>query len=211
MRALAIFLLLVSATQAADVPDDLVKRLGDDEYEVRERASSDLEKFAQKNQEDAFDAIMSRLVDEKDLEIRTRLTKQARASFLSSVVEKMPEYQKGRAVSGILLRVSGGNFVTWNVLDNSPADKAGIYAMDDVIVKVDDKDVTGDNMPVLESVYGEKKPGDKVKIEFLRGERSMSAEIVLEEKAYDEEVDGRKKEVIWEQVLAGKIKVPARP
>ncbi len=50
---------------------------------------------------------------------------------------------------------------------NSAADKAGLE-VGDVIINIDGQDVTNDATSKLQEIVGRKRPGDKVKIEYIR-------------------------------------------
>jgi len=62
------------------------------------------------------------------------------------------------------------------VFPNTPAAKAGIKP-GDVITKFDGKDIP--NFIALSSLVRGKKPGDKVKVEVLRGEETVALEVTL--------------------------------
>lgn len=63
-----------------------------------------------------------------------------------------------------------------DVLAESPAEKAGLKA-GDVITRFDGKEVP--NFDVLSELVGEKKPGDKVKVEVKRGDATFLLDLVV--------------------------------
>lgn len=62
------------------------------------------------------------------------------------------------------------------VFPDGPAGKAGIKA-GDIIIKFDGKDIP--NFPALASHVGNKKAGDKVKVEVRRGEETIELELTI--------------------------------
>jgi S1-C subfamily serine protease len=64
-----------------------------------------------------------------------------------------------------------------SVLPGSPAKKAGLRDKD-IIVKVDDVEINEKNS--LTSVIAQKKVGDKVVLEVIRGNKTLSVEVTLE-------------------------------
>src|SRR5262249_38313964 len=62
------------------------------------------------------------------------------------------------------------------VVKDSPAEKAGLKA-DDIIKKFEGKDV--DDVEALRELVKKKKPGDKVKFEVQRGDKTVTLEVVV--------------------------------
>ena len=73
------------------------------------------------------------------------------------------------------LTVKEGAYVT-DVVEDSPADRAGIQE-GDVIVKVDDKEISGSND--LTKAVGKTPPGTKVKIDLVRGDERKTFTVPL--------------------------------
>jgi serine protease Do len=81
-----------------------------------------------------------------------------------------------RAWMGVQLDVEADGCKVSEVMEGSPADKAGVKA-NDVIVKFAGEKIG--NTEDLAAVIGKKKPGDKVTLEVMRGEKSVTLDLTL--------------------------------
>ncbi len=76
------------------------------------------------------------------------------------------------------LSVTEGAYIT-EVVNNGPADKAGIES-GDIVVEIDGQEIT--SMEELIGAVRVQEVGEKVKVTYYRGEDKKSAELTLEEK-----------------------------
>ena len=95
------------------------------------------------------------------------------------------------------LSASQGVYIT-DITPNGAAREAGIKK-GDVIVKVEDKTITKSS-ELLEAI-GSRRPGDKIKVQILRGEKKKSFNITLRNR--DGNTDMIKKEEIESQLSLG--------
>lgn len=79
------------------------------------------------------------------------------------------------AARGENLSVTAGALLS-DVQSGGPAEKAGL-AKGDVIIKIDDKDIK--TMEDVSSILSNRKPGDKVKVTYVRGSDTKEVEIEL--------------------------------
>ncbi|MDZ7412683.1 MAG: PDZ domain-containing protein [candidate division KSB1 bacterium] len=98
-------------------------------------------------------------------------TKESRRAWMGVYVRKLDQEQ--REELGIKER---RGVVIERVAPDSPAEKAGLEE-DDVILKVDGKEVKGPDE--LVAAVKAKRPGDKIKVEYVREGRRHEAEVVL--------------------------------
>lgn len=80
------------------------------------------------------------------------------------------------AFLGVLTAKTDKGVVIKNVIDSSAAKNAGLQT-DDIITKFGDKDITSPED--LRNAVGTYKPGDKVKVDYLRNGKNNSAEVTL--------------------------------
>lgn len=76
---------------------------------------------------------------------------------------------------GLNLTVDKGALIS-DVQSGGPAEKAGLKKSD-VIIRVDDQDIT--KMEDVTGIMNTRKPGDKVKLTYVRGEETQQVEIEL--------------------------------
>ncbi|HEY5392135.1 MAG TPA: PDZ domain-containing protein [Hanamia sp.] len=81
-----------------------------------------------------------------------------------------------RAFLGVLTAKTDKGVVIKNVLDSSAAKNAGLQT-DDIITKFGDKEITSPED--LRNAVGTYKPGDKVKVNYLRNGKDNSVEVTL--------------------------------
>lgn len=82
--------------------------------------------------------------------------------------------------SGIITTSSAGESRIRNVIDNSPAMKAGL-AIDDMLVAIDHQRATHENFNKLLAAY---QPGEKILISVFRRNQLMQKDLVLEKAQY---------------------------
>jgi serine protease Do len=94
-----------------------------------------------------------------------------------------------RAFLGVATEQSESGAIVKEVVPGSPAEKAGLLA-EDRITSVDGQKVDGPES--LVKLIGDRKPGDKVVVAWMRGKKSMKSEIVLDKPQAPRIVEGFK-------------------
>jgi len=89
------------------------------------------------------------------------------------------QYQMISERSAILNGVPEGAYVI-TVVENSPAEVSGVMP-DDIIVKIDGKNLKDDEDKNLASAISSKKPGDKIDLEVWRGGETLNLSATLSE------------------------------
>lgn len=79
--------------------------------------------------------------------------------------------------TAILNDIPEGAYII-EVVENSPAEKAGLQE-DDIIIEFDGKKIKGDDEQNLQKLISQKKVGDRVKIKIWREEKTSEKEVVL--------------------------------
>lgn len=79
--------------------------------------------------------------------------------------------------TAILNDIPEGAYII-EVVENSPAEKAGLQE-DDIIIEFDGKKIKGDDEQNLQKLISQKKVGDRVKIKIWREEKTIEKEVVL--------------------------------
>jgi S1-C subfamily serine protease len=93
--------------------------------------------------------------------------------------DKKSEKASKKGFLGINFNAEDGKIVITEVVEKSPAEKAGLKAGDE-IVKVDDKSVKDEDS--LREAVGDKKPGTKVSIVIKRDGKEQTIEATLGER-----------------------------
>ncbi len=159
--------------------------LGSEEYKDRIQAQRDLVAWAREKPEQASDRLLQEHDAAKDPEVRLRLREA-----LKEVVVSEYQRKEGQGYVGIQMdernvvlpgngEQRGGVWITW-VHPDTPAMKAGLQVNDVVVGLNDLKWPAG--LGARESFATEirrHKPGDKVKLEVLRGAEVKKMDLTL--------------------------------
>jgi len=168
-----------------EFPAAALGSLGSEEYRDRVQAQRDLVAWAQEKPEQAEERLLQEHDAAKDPEVRLRLREA-----LKEVVVSEFQRKEGQGYVGIQMdernvampgngEQRGGVWITW-VHPDTPAMKAGLQANDVVVALNDLKWPAG--LGARESFAAEirrHKPGDKVKLEVLRGAEVKKIEMTL--------------------------------
>ncbi|MCW1924845.1 PDZ domain-containing protein [Luteolibacter arcticus] len=178
-------MLPASVLGEGEFPAAALGSLASEEYKDRVQAQRDLIAWAQEKPENAGNRLLQEHDATGDPEVRLRLREA-----LKEVVVSEYQRKEGKGYVGIQMdernvalpgndEQRGGVWVTW-VHPDTPAAKAGLQVNDVVVALNDIKWPAG--MGARESFATEirrHKPGDKVKLEVLRGAEVMKLEMTL--------------------------------
>ncbi|MEZ4986145.1 MAG: trypsin-like peptidase domain-containing protein [Saprospiraceae bacterium] len=91
-------------------------------------------------------------------------------AYIDNVTAGIAEAKKLRQVAGVLVT---------RVAENSGAENAGLHA-GDVIIAINGKSVR--DVPALQEILGQLRPGDEVKVTYVRNQKENAATITLKNK-----------------------------
>ena len=189
---------------------DLVKRLGDERFVVRDEASNELAK--------APVSLLPELLKHaqgSDPECRKRLQDAARDLFMRKIIHELGEWKIGRGFLGISWNISDDppGVLVQQVLPGTGAEKAGVES-GDIITKIDKKKCeAGFTHEEAVNIWRQMSPGDPMKLEIKHGENIKEIDATVGEKPEeyrDPDSDSDKADTIWAKFLSGELKLPER-
>jgi S1-C subfamily serine protease len=184
-------LIALTAGIAALADDDIrtaLANLGAEQFAAREMAQQRLLKFAESNHQAVLAACVPRYRQTQDPEVKTRL-KEVMASVVDKHLFRAPRGYLGVRLNRVHIR--GGQLVVagttappgaaWvsQVMDDTPAQKAGMQA-NDFIIAVDGKPLENGSDGFIEYVQS-RRPGARLKLSVLRGAATNAIDAVLGE------------------------------
>lgn len=201
---------------AAGVPDEAVKKLSSDQFEVRASAYVELEKWSKKNVKTSPELLRKVWSESKDPEVKTRcyeLMKKAvlvrkfgkGKGFVGIMMDPMViRQQLGKQPKGVKpqqegkkpkVQVKRGINIA-QVLPNTPGQKAGLKA-GDVILGIDQLDfnkLPEENQAVdvrsLFQIYvASKQPDDVITLHLIRGGEKMDKGVTLMKRPSSADLD----------------------
>jgi len=190
--------------------EELIKRLGDERFVVRDEASRELAKVPVSLLPELLKHAQS-----SDPECRKRLQDAARDLFMRKIIHELGEWQIGRGFLGISWTISDDppGVLVQQVLPDTGAEKAGVES-GDILIKIDSKKCeAGFTYEDAVNIWRQMSPGDPMKLEIKRGEHIKELEATVGEKPedyHDQDSDSDKADAIWSKVLSGELKLPER-
>jgi hypothetical protein len=182
---LAAALSLGIAGMAMAVPQELVDGLGDESYQLREKAEQELAKWAKKNGEEGLDVLSNLKEKAKSPEVKSRLD-----NVISGIVifKAIPGT---RGYMGILLMPELGAVGVARVVPDTPAAKSGLQP-NDRIIELDGIDLSKKNnradeaMAFVQAYVKNKKAGEKLTLKVDRDGKKMGITLKLAD--YDKKI-----------------------
>lgn len=169
---------LVITGIASAVPQELVDGLGDESYQLREKAEQDLTLWAKKKGEKSLGELSALKKKSKSPEVKSRLDNVMSGV---SVYKAIPGTQ---GFMGISMQAAMGSSVVLRVSPGTPAAKSGLKA-NDKIIELDGVDLSKKNNHVDEATdflrryVKSKKSGEKLSIKIDRDGKILTKTLKL--------------------------------
>ena len=180
-----LWMLPASAFGEGEFPSAALGSLGSEEYKDRVQAQRDLIAWGQEKPEQAMERLLHEHDAAVDPEVRLRLREALKEVVISEHQRKDGQGYVGIQMDEQNVAMPGGNeqrggvLVTW-VHPDTPAMKAGLLVQDVIVTLNELKWPAG--VGAREGFSNEirrHKPGDKVKLEVLRGAELKQVELTL--------------------------------
>ena len=191
--------------------DDIIQRLGDERFEVREAAGAELEEAAPA----MLDLLREAALKSKDSEVQSRIYSAMNIAFRERVLPKLPQTRKGLGFLGIgwALNEQPVGVRVNNVLSGYAADRAGVKINDLFLSINGNKFEDGLTREGAMEIFQAMAPGDHMSVLIQRTGESKPLDLVITvgEKP-NEHVDMRRQleqqEKLCEQFMDGELKIP---
>ncbi len=170
---------------AMAIPQELVDGLGDESYQLREKAEQDLTLWAKKNGKKSLGELSDLKKKSQSPEVQSRL---------DNVISRASGYKAipgTRGYMGILLTPELGAAGVSRLVPNTPAAKSGLQP-NDKIIEIDGVDLSKKNngvhdaMTFVQRYVKTKKAGEKLTLKIDRDGKKLSITLKLED--YDKQM-----------------------
>jgi len=169
---------------AMAVPQELVDGLGDESYQLREKAEQELAQWAKKNGEKGLDVLSDLKKKVQSPEVKSRLDNVISGTVIFKAIPGTRGYM------GIVLIPELGAVGIVRVIPNSPAAKSGLQP-NDKIIRLDGINLAKKNngadeaMEFVKRYVKSKKSGEKLTLLIVRNGKKLSKTLKLAD--YDNE------------------------
>jgi|TARA_B110000879_G_scaffold54294_1_gene76916 membrane-associated protease RseP (regulator of RpoE activity) len=169
---------------AMAVPQELVDGLGDESYQLREKAEQELAQWAKKNGEKGLDVLSDLKKKVQSPEVKSRLDNVISGTVIFKAIPGTRGYM------GIVLMPELGAVGIVRVVPNSPAAKSGLQP-NDKIIRLDGINLAKKNngadeaMEFVKRYVKSKKSGEKLTLLIVRNGKKLSKTLKLAD--YDKE------------------------
>jgi membrane-associated protease RseP (regulator of RpoE activity) len=169
---------------AMAVPQELVDGLGDESYQLREKAEQELAQWAKKNGEKGLDVLSDLKKKVQSPEVKSRLDNVISGTVIFKAIPGTRGYM------GIVLMPELGAVGIIRVIPNSPAAKSGLQP-NDKIIRLDGINLAKKNngadeaMEFVKRYVKSKKSGEKLTLLIVRNGKKLSKTLKLAD--YDKE------------------------
>jgi membrane-associated protease RseP (regulator of RpoE activity) len=166
------------------VPQELVDGLGDESYQLREKAEQELAQWAKKNGEKGLDVLSDLKKKAQSPEVKSRLDNVISGTVIFKAIPGTRGYM------GIVLMPELGAVGIVRVVPNSPAAKSGLQP-NDKIIRLDGINLAKKNngadeaMEFVKRYVKSKKSGEKLTLLIVRNGKKLSKTLKLAD--YDKE------------------------
>jgi len=177
-------LILGVSGMAMAVPQELVDGLGDESYQLREKAEQELAQWAKKNGEKGLDVLSDLKKKVQSPEVKSRLDNVISGTVIFKAIPGTRGYM------GIVLIPELGAVGIVRVIPNSPAAKSGLQP-NDKIIRLDGINLAKKNngadeaMEFVKRYVKSKKSGEKLTLLIVRNGKKLSKTLKLAD--YDNE------------------------
>ena len=177
-------LILGVSGMAMAVPQELVDGLGDESYQLREKAEQELAQWAKKNGEKGLDVLSDLKKKVQSPEVKSRLDNVISGTVIFKAIPGTRGYM------GIVLMPELGAVGIVRVVPNSPAAKSGLQP-NDKIIRLDGINLAKKNngadeaMEFVKRYVKSKKSGEKLTLLIVRNGKKLSKTLKLAD--YDKE------------------------
>ena len=177
-------LILGVSGMAMAVPQELVDGLGDESYQLREKAEQELAQWAKKNGEKGLDVLSDLKKKVQSPEVKSRLDNVISGTVIFKAIPGTRGYM------GIVLMPELGAVGIVRVVPNSPAAKSGLQP-NDKIIRLDGINLAKKNngadeaMEFVKRYVKSKKSGEKLTLLIVRNGKKLSKTLKLAD--YDNE------------------------
>ena len=177
-------LILGVSGMAMAVPQELVDGLGDESYQLREKAEQELAQWAKKNGEKGLDVLSDLKKKVQSPEVKSRLDNVISGTVIFKAIPGTRGYM------GIVLMPELGAVGIVRVIPNSPAAKSGLQP-NDKIIRLDGINLAKKNngadeaMEFVKRYVKSKKSGEKLTLLIVRNGKKLSKTLKLAD--YDKE------------------------
>jgi membrane-associated protease RseP (regulator of RpoE activity) len=177
-------LILGVSGMAMAVPQELVDGLGDESYQLREKAEQELAQWAKKNGEKGLDVLSDLKKKAQSPEVKSRLDNVISGTVIFKAIPGTRGYM------GIVLMPELGAVGIVRVVPNSPAAKSGLQP-NDKIIRLDGINLAKKNngadeaMEFVKRYVKSKKSGEKLTLLIVRNGKKLSKTLKLAD--YDKE------------------------